>query len=187
MPAAVPNSSAVLDGTELAVALDEILSCVQSFVGASVGWVGVLGPDGLLTFPVRRGPLPEAWLTLQQARDTLWGFTVRAGPTRLNELPPLPLLGDPPVRNLLSCPLAEEGRVLGHVVLANKPAGFTEYDLSVLQGYARLLSRRVYRSQLADMAEDALPPRFLRLALDHVQEGVFVADETGTLVYANAT
>src|SRR5690349_6013606 len=83
--------------------LRESLSALLDLTGATAGWVGLLRPDGRLYFPARAGNFSEAWLTLQQGGASIWGFAVCDGPTLLNDPPPLAILGNPPLRNLLSC------------------------------------------------------------------------------------
>jgi PAS domain S-box-containing protein len=130
---------------------------------------------------VRHGEVPDAWLTLQQAPDGAWGFAVREGPTLLNDLRPLPPLGAPPLRNLLSCPLGPEP-VAGHVVLANKPTGFTSADGAVLQGACHLMFKG-----LARPGSGAAPiPPGLGRALDRAADGALVLDAGGALLWANA-
>ncbi len=164
-----------------AAALGEALEGLLEFTGATAGWVGLRGGDGRLTFPARRGAVPDAWLALQQAPDGAWGFSLRDGPTLLNDLRPLPALGAPPLRNLLSCPLGA-GPAAGHVVLANKPTGFTSADAAVLQGACHLMARALLRPATP---EAALPAGLAR-ALDRAAEGALVLGEGGGLLFANA-
>jgi PAS domain S-box-containing protein len=165
--------------------LGDTLEGLVEFTGATGGWVG-LAPAGRLTFPVRRGTVADTWLTLQQARAGVWGFEVLAGPTLLNDLRPFPPLGDPPLRNLLSCPLTTGGTIRGQLVLVNKPSGFTSQDAAVLQAGAHLMQRPL--SQLESRPRPALElPSLMGRLLDRVEEGVVVVDPEGTLVFANAT
>jgi PAS domain S-box-containing protein len=164
-----------------AAALGEALQGLLEFTGATAGWVGLPGADGRLSFPARCGEVPDAWLTHQQGPDGAWGFAVRGGPTLLNDLRPLPPLGEPALRNLLSCPLGA-GPAAGYVVLANKPCGFTSADAAVLQGACHLMSRA-----LAAQGPPAAPlPPGLGAALDRAAEGALVLDEGGALLFANA-
>jgi signal transduction histidine kinase len=184
----VPESAAGAHGQDdRARALGEALDGLLEFTGAAAGWVGLFEPDGHLTFPVRRGTFPDAWLSFQQARGSVWGFEVREGCTLLNDLQPLPPLGEPPLSNLLSCPLGPEGPPRGHVVLANKPNGFTSHDAAVLQGVGHLMYKQLARAASQPRPTVVLPSLLLRRALDRVGEGVLAVDETGTLAYANGT
>src|SRR6266849_5801174 len=83
----------------------EALDGLLEFTGATAGWIGLVDPAGNLSFPARSGTFPESWLTLQQGQAKVWGFEVREGTVLLNDLPALPALGEPPLRNLLSCSL----------------------------------------------------------------------------------
>src|SRR5262249_49621952 len=94
-------------------------------------------------------------------------------------------LGVPALRNLLSCPLGPPGAPAGHVVLANKPNGFTSHDAAVLQGAAHLISRALRRPGPAPGERPGPPPDAVRL-LDRVSDGVLLVEEGGPLVYANA-
>jgi len=172
---------------EAELALGDALDALLEFTGATAGWVGRVGLDGRLTFPVRRGTFAGAWLTLQQGHGTLWGFEVRDGPTLLNDLPALPSLGEPPLRNLLSCPLTGAGAPPGHVVLANKTQGFTSHDAAVAQCAAHLMARQLTRLKDRVPERAALPPLLLWQALARTAEGVLVVDDAGTLVFANTT
>jgi PAS domain-containing protein len=163
--------------------LGEALAGLLEFTGATAGWVALAGADGRLTFPARRGAVPDAWLAVQCGRGGPWGFAVRDGPTLLNDLGPLPL-GAPPPANLLTCPLAGPS-ARGHVVLANKPAGFTSHDGAVLQAAAHLMARQLPPAGQPPAAAFAPPPLWRRV-LDRIGEGLLVIDEDGGLVHANA-
>jgi signal transduction histidine kinase len=171
--------------TELVCQLEQTLEALLEFTGATAGWVGLPSPEGRLEFPARRGTFPEAWLALQQGQVPVWGFEVREGPTLLNDLPALPALGEPPLRNLLSCPVLRDEEPAGQVVLANKPPGFTSHDAIVLQAVAHLLRKRLAQPPAAPRSR--VGTSVLQRALDHVSEGVLVVDQAGTLLFANAT
>jgi PAS domain S-box-containing protein len=161
--------------------LGEALESLLEFTGATAGWVGLHTSEGRLTFPARKGTIPDDWLALQRAEGRVWGFAVREGPTLLNDLRGLKPLGLTALDNLLSCPLGPPPAPQGHVVLANKPHGFTSHDAAVLQGVAHLMAKALARET------EAVPGALLRRVLDHIDAGVLVVDAAGTLVYANAT
>jgi PAS domain S-box-containing protein len=186
MAPAVPDSFPPGCAGEQLRGLGEALESVLEFVGARAGWVGLRDAAGGLTFPVRRGDVPDSWLTLQQSRGSVWGFAVREGPTLVNDLRPWAPLGEPPLRNLLSCPLGEPSSPAGHVALANKPAGFASQDAAVLQGMAHFLYRELFRCQARARTPVELPPPWRRI-LDRATEGILIVDDAGALVYANAT
>jgi PAS domain S-box-containing protein len=179
----LPDPAPAGGSDETAWALSDALDGLLEFTGAAAGWVAVRAPDGKLTFPACRGPLPERCLAVQGGRDGVWGFAVREGPTLLNDLPGLPPLGEPPLRSLLSCPLGPPDAPLGHVGLANKANGFTSHDAAVLQGVAHLMARRLRRARCGAPAP---PPGLAAPLLDRVGDAVLVVDEGGRLVYANA-
>ncbi len=183
MASVVPDSRREDPPEERASSLTVLLDSLLEFTGATVGWIGLADAQGRLTFPVRRGDFPDAWLTLQQARGTVWGFAVREGPALLNELPPLLAAGPAGLRNLLTCPIGAENR--GQIVLANKPKGFTSYDSAVLQGFAHLLARWVGPDGGLVTGVSELPTPWPRL-LDQAGIGILLLDEAGTLLYANA-
>lgn len=165
--------------------LRECLSALLDLTGATAGWVGLLRRDGRLYFPARAGSFSEAWLTVQQGQASLWGFAVCDGPTLLNDPPPFAILGNPPLRNLLSCVLRRGTKPAGQLVLANKSLGFTPQDATAVQTMAHFLSRRLVRPKKA--ARPAVHAALLRRALDQVPEGVLIVDHRGYLVFANAT
>jgi PAS domain-containing protein len=148
--------------------------------GATAGWIGLARPRGL-TIAARRGEFSDSWLTFQQGNSTAWGFELGDAPTLLNDLPPLPLLGEPGLRNLLSSPLQDVDGVRGQVVLANKSTGFTSHDAVVLQTAAHLLVR-----QFAANTSIELPPELYHRLVECVEQGVVVVNQTGRLVYANS-
>src|SRR5262249_32850754 len=104
----------------------------------------------------------------------------------LKDLGPWPTRGDPSLSNLLSCPLIQGARFIGHVAMANKPHGFAEQDVAVLQGMAYHLVRLLDRRSVESSADVELPPLWRRL-LDGVAGGALVLDESGTLLHFNAT
>jgi PAS domain-containing protein len=178
MPPLVPEPS---PGREGDAALGLSLEGLLEFIGASSGWVGLKAADGRLTVPVRRGDFPDAWLALQQGRAGPWGFAVREGPTLLNDLGPLPGFGGPSPHSLLTCPLAERG----HLVLADKPTGFSSYDAAIVQAAAHLMVRQLPSRDPRPAAAWSPPPLWGGV-LDRVAEGVFVIGDDGGLIYANA-
>ncbi len=181
MAPVVPEPECFCGEEPLAAALGEALEAALACTGATAGWVGVTRAEGGLHFPARRGSFPEAWLALQQG-GAAWGFEVRDGPTLFNVLPAWPVLGEPPLRNLLTCPLPGDDAPKGNVVLANKAAGFTSQDSTVLQGIAHLVRKRLARLGSSRVTV----PSLLRHAFDRMEQGVVITDERGTLVFANA-
>jgi PAS domain S-box-containing protein len=154
------------------------LEALLELTGATAGWVAVVGRDGRLTFPARRGAVPDGWLRLQQGWVPVWGFQAANGPARVNNLPALPALGEPPLHNVLTSPLPGG---LGHVALANKPDGFTDADAAAVQATSQVLGR-----QLAAGPAPGVPPGLGERLLDRVAEGVLVVGEDGRLLFANA-
>jgi PAS domain S-box-containing protein len=183
----VPETAPAPALDERARTLNEALDGLLEFTGASAGWVGLVEPDGRLVFPGRRGRFSESWLTLQQAHAGAWGFEVREGPTLLNDLQPLPFLGEPPLVNLLSCPLGDSSTCRGQVVLANKASGFTSHDAAVLQAVAHLMLKEVERVEARRKACPELAPGLVCRILDRLPSGVLVLEGDGALVFANAT
>lgn len=164
--------------------LQEVLDALMELTGASAGWIGLSTPDRGLDFPVRRGAFSDAWLALQQGQASVWGFTLLEGPTLLNDLPAVPELGEPPLHNLLTCAVPGKGEAAGHIVLANKAAGFTSHDALVLQSLAHLVGKMVGRRENA--ADAALPASLLQRTLDQAEEAIVILGRTGHLLYANA-
>jgi PAS domain S-box-containing protein len=175
----MPTPEPIRDGSDRL--LGEALEGLLEFTGATAGWIGLHDAAGRLSFPARCGMVPEDWLTLQRAEGRVWGFAVREGPTLLNDLRGLKPLGIATLENLLSCPLGASHSPRGHIVLANKPHGFTSHDAAVLQGVAHLIAKGL------DRRAEAVPAALFRLVLDRVGAGVLVIDSAGTLLFANAT
>jgi PAS domain-containing protein len=184
-PQTPDEPAAQLEGVEFCPSLRETLNALLEFTGATAGWIGLLRPDGRLYFPARAGTFSEAWLKLQQGQTSIWGFAVGEGPTLVNDPPPLPILGDPPLRNLATCLLRRGAEPAGQLVLANKSNGFTSQDTMLLQTMAHLLSRQLVREE--ETTRQSLSVALLRQALDQLPEGVLIVDHKGNLLFANAT
>ncbi|MHB1422431.1 MAG: GAF domain-containing protein [Gemmataceae bacterium] len=177
----VPKKSTVAKPGRLFQQLSDVLLSALEFLDADAGWVGLQDGGGGLTYPVRGGVFADGWLCWQQGHGAIWGFAIDGGPAFLNAVQPWSTPIDPPLRNLLSCPLMHNDRALGHVVLANKAHGFAETDVAVLRGLAHHMARLL----------SSRPPIELSAAwrriLDHAAEGVLVLDASATMIYANAT
>lgn len=165
--------------------LDDLLTSARESIGAAAGWIALRVSEGGLTVPVRGGDFPDIWLDWQQGRGTVWGIAANGGPALLNDLQSWSKLGDPPLHNLLSCPLIRDDQILGHVVLANKAQGFALEDAAVLRGLAHHAVRLLARRLGAAPAPVELSPAWRRV-LDRASEAVLLLDEPGTLIYANA-
>jgi len=181
----VPEKMTVPPASALFPELSDLLASALEFIGAAVGWIGLQDADGRLTFPVHGGAFPDRWLNWQQGVSGVWGVAV-GGPALLNDLRPWPELADPPLHNLLSCPLIHEDHILGHVALANKPHGFVAKDAAVLQGLAHHMVRLLDRRLAAARTPIELSAAWRRL-LDRAGEAVLLLDASGTLLFANAT
>ncbi|MGH7173132.1 MAG: GAF domain-containing protein [Gemmataceae bacterium] len=181
----VPEKTIVQPINSLFPELSDLLVCALEFLGASAGWIGLQDGEGRWTFPVHAGVFPSSWLDWQRGRDSVWGVAVGSGPTLLNDLRLWPTLGDPPLHNLLSCPLIHNDQILGHVVLANKPHGFAAEDAAVLQGLAHHMVRFLQRRLAAARTPMQLSAAWRRI-LDRADEAVLLLDASGTLIYVNA-
>jgi PAS domain S-box-containing protein len=183
MARGVPDLSSLHEpARDIGEALDSLLE----HTGAGGGWLAWRDASGQLQFPVRRGHLAEEWLSLQQARGHVWGFTIGTSPSLLSDLGPLPGLEADPLHNLLSCPLGPEPAA-GTLVLVNKPHGFSAHDGAVLQGVAHLLYRKLQRAELAEPPGPPYPLPLWQRVLDRSSEGILIMDEAGVLLYANVT
>ncbi|HEY1861600.1 MAG TPA: ATP-binding protein [Gemmataceae bacterium] len=186
MATVVPESAWPTGEQDLARDLGEALAALLEFTGAGAGWVGFTQADGRLVFPVRHGNIAETWLTLQQGRAGVWGFAAGEGPTLLNDLPPLHALGEPALSNLLSCSLMRNGAPCGQVVAANKLNGFNSHDAAVLQALAHWMSYRLARGNEKPVEVRPVSTDLPCDVLNRIDEGVFVGDETGRLIWANS-
>jgi PAS domain S-box-containing protein len=164
--------------------LDDLLASAREFIGAAAGWIALHGSEGSLTVPVRGGDFSDMWLDWQQGRGSVWGFATDGGPALLNDLQSWSKVGNPPLHNLLSCPLISNYQILGHVSLANKAHGFALEDAAILRGLAHHAIRLLARRLDAAPAPIELSPAWQRI-LDRASEAVLLLDESGTLIYAN--
>jgi len=186
MPALVPESPSRFGFHEPFDALGLALDALLELTRAECGWIGLADPLTGLSFPVRRGRVPEVWLDRRAGRDGVWGFAVRDGPILFNDLLPLPGCEASPLSNLCSCSLPSRSDVCGHVAVSNKPGGFTPHDAAVVQGFAHLVAKLA----AVDSSRAQGPRRLVGLpsqVLELSEEGVFLLDARGTLVFANAT
>lgn len=185
MTPVVPKNSPATKPGLLFAELSGLLQSALEFLGAAAGWIGLQDAGGGLTFPVRAGTLSGGWLLWQQGYGSVWGFTVDSEPALLNDLKTGAALGEPPLRNLLSCPLIHNKEIMGHVALANKAQGFTAEDARVLQGLAYHMVRQLSRRQTPSGTAIELSAVWRRI-LDRAAEGILLLDESGALIYANA-
>jgi signal transduction histidine kinase/PAS domain-containing protein len=182
MPTSVPESTRPAAPADFPDGLGDALETLLESTGATAGWVAYAGRGGRLSFPASRGTVAPAWLDVQGRQAGAWGLVVAGRSAVLNDLPRLPGVGEPRLRNLLSCPLLRGNAPRGHVVLANKPDGFTPQDQTLLLGYAPLLARWLPDPD----APPAFPPALAGTLLDRIDQGVLVLDGD-VLVHANAT
>ncbi len=164
----------------------DLLASAVEFIGASAGWIGLRDAGGAWSFPVCGGAFAESWLHWLPARGSVWGFAVAGEPALLNDLQAWMKLGDPPLRNLLSCPLVYNDQLLGHIALANKAHGFAAADAVVLQGLAHHMTRLLARRPAPPTAAIDLSAAWRRI-LDRAAESILILDESGTLIYVSAT
>jgi len=183
MTPVVPEKAIVTKPALLFQELSDLLLSALELLGAAAGWIGLQNAGGLI-LPVRAGALSDNWLPWQQGHGSVWGYTVGGEPTLLNDLKGGAMMGDPPLRNLLSYPLIHNQQILGHVALANKRHGFTAEDALVLQGLAHHMVRLLVRRR-APAAPTELSAVWRRI-LDRAAEGILLLDESGVLIYANA-
>lgn len=167
--------------------LRDLLVSALEFLGASAGWIGLQDAEGRLTFPVHDGAFPDNWHDWQQGRSSVWGVAGGGAESALlNDLRSCPLPGDPPLRNLLSCPLIHRDQILGHIALANKPNGFAAKDAAVLQGLAHHLVRLLGRCRPVSARKPLELAATWRRILDGADAAVLLLDEDGCLFFVNA-
>jgi hypothetical protein len=166
--------------------LSDLLLSFREFVGADAGWIGLQEAGGGWTIPVRVGAFSDSWLPWQQSHGGVWGFQIHDEPAIFNDLKFSPKRGDPPLRNLLSCPLIHNKNILGYVALANNAHGFTSEDAVVLQALAHHAARRCAAAAAAASHGPPIElPTLGRCVLDRSAEAVLLLDESGVLIYAN--
>jgi PAS domain S-box-containing protein len=184
MAGIVPEPGQGLPANPLYFALGLNLEALLEFLHAASGWIGLKDNDERLGFPIRRGNVSESWLKLHGGQEYPWGFAVREGPTLLNSLPAWPALGAIQIDNLLTCPIGADSESRGHVAVANKPGGFSSQDAAVVQAVAHLMARQLATPACAN-ARGASSSDLPHQVFDRAEEGVFITDDRGTLVYAN--
>ncbi len=181
----VPKKKSVPKAGQPHEELSDLLVSALEFIGASAGWIGLQEAGGGLTFPVCSGAFSENWLAWQQGHGGVWGFAV-SEPALVNDVQPWSKLTQPPLRNLLSCPLILDDHIVGHVSLANKANGFSVQDSVVLQGLAHHMARLLGRRSPTPSNPIELPAPWRRI-LDRADEAVLVLDDAGCLIYTNKT
>ncbi|MFL5243383.1 MAG: ATP-binding protein [Gemmataceae bacterium] len=188
MATLVPGSAKISEQDWFPSRLQEILKSLMGFTGAGAAWVGIIGHDGRLVFPSALGDFTSDWLTKQQGSQSIWGFTFRENsPTLLNDAPPIPGFGKPHIRNVLSSPVFLAGKPVGQIVLANKAAGFTSHDASVLQAMAHLVGEHVvtYRTEQNEAPNDRLAGIYR--ALEKLEDGIVAFVPGAEILFANST
>ena len=184
----VPGSAKKLEQDWLILRLEEILTSLMQFTGAKAAWVGVIQDDGRLVFPAALGEFTSDWLTKQQGIQSIWGFSFRErSPTLLNDLAQVPGFGKPRLRNILSSPIFWAEEVAGQIVLANKTAGFTSHDASVVQAMAHLVGGHLstHRREQTETALEKLAGIFS--ALDNLEDGVVAFEPGAEILFANTS
>jgi PAS domain S-box-containing protein len=185
MTPVVPDKPTWAKPSRLIQELSDLVLSGLEFLGAQAGWIG-LQETGGLTFPVRVGAFSDTWLPLHRTQGSVWGFTINDETEVLNDLGIASKRGNPPLCNLLSCPLIHDEHLLGHVALANKAHGFTPQDAFALQGLAYHVVRLLSRRRSPEHSSIVLPAAW-RVLLDRSAEGILLLDKSGVLIHANAT
>jgi PAS domain S-box-containing protein len=185
MTPSVPHKPTAAQPSRLFQELSDVLLSGLECLGASAGWIALHDAGGGLTFPVRVGVFSDSWLPWQQAHGSVWGFTINDEIEVLNDLATASKRSDAPLRNLLSRLLIHNKQILGHVALANKADSFNTADGMVIQGLAHHIVRLIARHRAGAHTPIELPAAW-RLVLDRSSEGIFLLDESGILLYANA-
>lgn len=180
VPENAPKAGTCASFSEWRNLLADVLECLE----ASIGWIGIVDIEDRLTFPIRIGLGAEQGLW-RQSLGEIWGFAIGDKPAYLNAPHPWLTRCDPPLRNLLSCPLRHEGRIVGQVVAAEKPHAFTDRDAAILQGFAHPLARLLARHLAQARTPLELSPAWRRL-FDRADEAVLLLDDGGVLRYVNA-
>ena len=190
--ALLKGSRAVLEYREFQTAARCIFDSCKELIGATSGYVALLGKDGTqnevlfldagglpctvdpsLPMPVR-GLREKAYRSGQAVyrndfSRSQWARLLPQGHVRLD--------------NVLFAPLVIKGQTLGVLGLANKPASFDDHDAQMASAFGELAAIALQNSRTLESLEHS-EERFRSLA-QSANDGIICADGAGQIAYWN--
>ena len=180
-------TSSLLQRTSLAEVLEIVCTEAQQLTGAAGSTVLLLEEDGWLTITQTAG-VPISTSDRLPVDGSLSGKAIRLGQPLLINDPASQVQGDyanPEVTALLAVPLRTNDAVIGILDVVNKPAGFTEDDVRLVNLFADQAAIAIEKSQMLKRIEQlAVVEERQRLARE-LHDSVAQALYTVTL-YAEA-
>jgi len=172
-----------------------VLSYGLKLTGGTLGYVGYVDPDhGRLVCTTMgdetRAACPAVDDGAVYHRDSgLWGWSFDHRAAILTNHPTTDsraagtLPGHFSIESFLCAPALSQGRVIGQVALANKPGGFGQRDLRLVERLADLFALAIERERSSQLLERS-ELRF-RTLVEHIGEGVGVVDAEERFLFAN--
>lgn len=186
-------SRAVLNLPDFAEAARAVFDAARKALGSPAGFVSLLQEDGSESDPLcidaggqsydadQAHPFAVQGLNRQACREgevvlendfahSPWGTVLAPGQIWL--------------RNVLIAPLVVQGSVVGLMGLANKPADFTERDVTLARAFGELAAVSLRNQRLADSIRHS-EERY-RTLVENLDDVVFSLDDTGTITFISA-
>jgi len=148
-------TSSLLQKTDLSEVLEVVCTEAQRLTGAAGSTVLLLGDDDWLTITQTRG-VPISSSDRLPVDGSLSGKAIRLGQPLLINDPASQVQGDyanPEVTALLAVPLRTNEAVIGILDVVNKPTGFTEDDIRLVNLFADQAAIAIEKSQMLKRIE----------------------------------
>lgn len=191
--------SALLEGARAVMAYHDfettartIFDICRNLIGAISGYVALLSEDGAeneLLF-LEAGGLPctvnpELPMPIRGLRESAYrtGEAVYHNDFSNSRWVDLMPAGHVRLDNVLFATLVSEGRTIGLIGLANKPAPFTEVDAQIAKAFGDLAAIALINSRTLDSLEESREK--FRSVVEQSDDGIVLADDSGRVIEWN--
>jgi PAS domain S-box-containing protein len=191
LEASLRATRSVLEGTDFALIARRVFDEARAITGAQAGYIALLTPDGReneVLF-LESGGLPctvdpNLPMPVRGLRGEVYktGHSVVENEFTKSQWAALMPPGHVALRNVLFAPLKVDGKSVGIMGLANKPNGFTDRDLQVVEALAQLVSIALQKSRNLDAVRES-EERF-RTLIEKAPLAITMS-RSGVIIYAN--